>query len=285
MYFLWSLTPATARLTQNFLIFSPYQTILGRCDSELINIIKRTGKEILGEAKQQGSAAHGVLGANIVPTVLKANDDQSQGILLQEFLELLFQQFRAVVHIHENVILPNLRRIQKQYDIQLEIYSMVDIWSKIQSVLQLVQDLYLDMSAPASSATEKSDPNSQSSINGNAQPDLSSYFMKKKLLNMPVQMASALKTKKSPLFRFDLSSHAMSLNAYLQEQKDAQNHPNENEDQDKNDDDQYIVCKPSPENLAIMFEPMNKFMKEIEDELTAVKTDGLNLEPPGPRVV
>ena len=53
---------------------------------------------------------------------------------------------------------------------------------------------------------------------GSAPTDLNAFFQKKATL--PVIGTSFNKSKKCPLFRFDWSSHAMSLNAYLREQEE-----------------------------------------------------------------
>jgi hypothetical protein len=94
--------------------------------------------------------------------------------------------------------------------------------------------------------------------------DLSNYFAKRRGMGAA---SASLKMKKCSLFRFDSSSHAMSLNAYLQEQKEAMKEkaemngtPIDSIDLSLNHADQYMVCQPAAENIVLMFNSMMKYI-------------------------
>ena len=167
-------------------------------------------------------------GKSSIPIVLQSslvlgNSEQGQSpaaLSFQDFLEIIFLQFKTIAQIHENVILVHLRRIESQNNFaseEFQIYSMPEIWSKIQTVLQLVSDLYLDIGNSNEKTIVSSGMQESSSLTSSnpAASDLSSYFAKRRAINVAI---GGMK-KKTSLFRFDSSSHAISLNAYLQEQK------------------------------------------------------------------
>lgn len=60
--------------------------------------------------------------------------------LLLELLELLFDKFNAVAAAH-SVVLGHLQQTVaspcSQYDGEIKLYDMVDVWVKIQDVLQV----------------------------------------------------------------------------------------------------------------------------------------------------
>lgn len=258
------------------------QTIKERCEKELANIMKRTGRELAADSTQPSNWS--LHNKGNFPVVLNSslilgngeNISNKSSFILQDFLDLLFQQYRTVVHLHESVILYNLRRIESNQNIEcFNLYSIPDIWSKVQTILQFVADLYLDLSG--SNSSDKTLVSTGNNTTGGLMAanstvsDLSSYFAKKKGISVTV---SALKMKKMPLFRFDYSSHAMSLNAFLQEQKEALKEkselgetPIDSIDLSISHSEQYMVCNPAPENIVLMFNPMMKFIREIEEEL------------------
>lgn len=222
-------------------------------------------------------------GKSSIPIVLQSslvlgNSEQGQSpaaLSFQDFLEIIFLQFKTIAQIHENVILVHLRRIESQNNFaseEFQIYSMPEIWSKIQTVLQLVADLYLDIGNSNEKTIVSSGMQESSSLTSSntAASDLSSYFAKRRAINVAI---GGMK-KKTSLFRFDSSSHAISLNAYLQEQKEAmkektdlQGNQIDSIDFSLNSNDQFMVCQPSTENIVLMFNPLMKFIGEIEEEL------------------
>ena len=116
--------------------------------------------------------------------------------LLQGFIDGLMAQFRSVADVHESVVLLHLKRVSAGQ--QLELYTMSEIWNKIQSVLEVVADYCTNLNE---SKPEKETP---------ADSEISSYFARKRADNV---------NEKQKMFRFDLSSPAMIFNAYLEEQQ------------------------------------------------------------------
>lgn len=162
---------------------------------------------------------------NSLPVVLRESltvgVPDNKAPLLQELLDILYTQFQCTVEMHESVIIAKLQVVQEDSESPTN-YTVEDIWEKIQVVLQLVADLYIDMCTSASEKGNSNYPTSgDESVAGSGLSDLNSYFVKKKV-GLSAAVGSGFgKAKKFPLFRFDSSSHAMSLNAYLREQKEA----------------------------------------------------------------
>ncbi|RWS04217.1 Exocyst complex component 4-like protein [Dinothrombium tinctorium] len=259
------------------------EAIKDNANNELINIVKRTGRELLNIHSDSSLSAQNVYMSNtLVPVILRSSiviDKGNRTHLLRDMLELLFQQFRCVVQVHETHIIPNLRRIETQKSLfgeAMRIYNMAEIWSKLQIVLQLVVDLHMDISGTNGIDKSVANLTQESNIlthSSTTVADLNSFYVKKRVgLNMVNTFG---KIKKTPLFRFDLSSHAMSLNAYLQEQKEAMKEKAERSvggvidsiNISFSEAEQYIVCQPLPENIVVIFNPLMKFISEIDDEL------------------
>lgn len=286
------------------------ESIKDRADKELGNIVKRTGRELLGTVTTAAAnapssnvmTASSVSTSGTVPSVLRASlilsDPEHRSHLLNDLFLSLFAQFRQVVAFHETILIPNLKRIESksggtivsESGTNLRVYTMEDIWAKIQAVLEVIADFCLDIGGTAapttamttSTALDKSTNSmmqsdlttsflgSSSSAISNVS-DLNSYFARKNRVNLSVASSFA-RNKRVPLFRFDSSSHAMSLNAYLQEQKEVMREKAELTGEsldsiDISETERYIVCPPAPENLVIMFSPLMTFIQEIDTQL------------------
>ena len=288
------------------------EAIKDRSDKELGNIVKRTGRELLGIIGANSPSANIMTASSVstsgsIPSVLRASlilsDPEHRSHLLNDLLTALFAQFRLVVTFHETIVIPNLKRIESKASesesgTSLRIYTMEDIWAKIQAVLEVIADFCLDIGGTASSSHQTTGSAAISSIATSAildksttsvgtdlttsflgssssaisnVSDLNSYFVRKNRVNLSVASSFA-RSKRLPLFRFDSSSHAMSLNAYLQEQKEVMREKAELTGEsldsiDISETDRYIVCPPAPENLVIMFSPLMSFIQEIDAHL------------------
>ncbi|KAI1287367.1 Exocyst complex component 4 [Halotydeus destructor] len=202
------------------------EAIQARADKELISIVKKTGRELLDSTQDQLNHALAA-SQNIADTSLPTNlrDSLVDGVpdnkapLLQDVLDVLYSQFKCVVDVHQQIIIPQLQKLRDKERISSEvtIYHVDDIWAKVQSVLRLVADLYIEM---CTSSLEKTISNNQANGDENL-ADLNNYFARKKVGLSAAVGNSFAKSRKCPLFRFDSSSHAISLNAYLREQKEA----------------------------------------------------------------
>ena len=319
------------------------ETIKARTEGELMNVVKRTVSRMLERMKEKSSTRltkhldnwSYELNLNI-PCVLRCNailsNPNHSAYLLNDLCHLLFDQFRTVAQMHEQMLIPMFKRIEnlnqessKLSQINYKIYNMTEIWNKIQQVLNIVTDMYLDVNG-TNSQNQMSNPskminsdlmNLDGTLNGMGKNfDLNSFFVKKRVgLSAAVQAGNQLissnkqnflnniqnmsygqssQNKKSSLFRFDCSSHSISLNSYLSEQKQQlqQQHLDHKKDnsltgQQKNsfdsdesgsnvisiyDDQQtknqdYMLCQPTCENILILYIPLMKFVSEIDEKM------------------
>uniref|UniRef100_A0A8C3QF77 Exocyst complex component Sec8 n=1 Tax=Cyanoderma ruficeps TaxID=181631 RepID=A0A8C3QF77_9PASS len=176
--------------------------------------------------------------------------------LLLELLELLFDKFNAVAAAH-SVVLGHLQQTVaspcSQYDGDIKLYDMVDVWVKIQDVLQMLLTEYLDMK----NTRTASEPSAQLSYASSGR-EFAAFFAKKKP-----------QRPKNPLFKFESSSHAISMSAYLREQR-RELYSRSGELQGGPDDNliegggSKFVCKPGARNITIIFHPLLRFIQEIE---------------------
>uniref|UniRef100_A0A8B9ZVV6 Exocyst complex component Sec8 n=1 Tax=Anas zonorhyncha TaxID=75864 RepID=A0A8B9ZVV6_9AVES len=100
------------------------KAIQDRLEQELKQIVKRSTTQVADNGYQRGE--------NI--------SQENQPRLLLELLELLFDKFNAVAAAH-SVVLGHLQQTVaspcSQYDGDIKLYDMVDVWVKIQDVLQV----------------------------------------------------------------------------------------------------------------------------------------------------
>ena len=163
-----------------------------RSDKELSNIVRRTGRELL-DSHASSAATKG--------RMINVQGNSIPDHLLQEYIDGLLTQFRCVADIHETIILPNLRRVTNESSPDA-FYSMAEMWTKIQSLVEVVADHYSELSK-----------NKQEDQANSSENDISIYFMRKR----PELLTSSSESKH--MFRFDLSQPAMIFNEYLEEQQ------------------------------------------------------------------
>ncbi|KAI5618024.1 exocyst complex component 4, partial [Silurus asotus] len=176
-------------------------------------------------------------------------------LLLLELLELLFEKFNAVASAH-SVVLNHLQQIVVSpggAHEGIKLYEQADVSAKIQTVLQVLLMDYLDVKNTRSAA-EPSAQLSYASTGG----DFGAFFSKKK----PVR-------PKQSLFKFESSSHAISMSAYLREQR-RELYSKSGELQGGADDnlieggETKFLCKPGARNITVIFQPLLRFIQEIE---------------------
>ncbi|XP_005927243.1 exocyst complex component 4 isoform X1 [Haplochromis burtoni] len=213
------------------------KAIMERLEPELKQIVKRSTTQIADHAYQRGE--------NLA--------QESQPRLLLELLELLFDKFKAVAQAH-SVVLTHLKHIGVQAQEEgIKLYEQADVSAKIQTVLQVLLMEYLDVKN-SRSATEPSAQHSYASTGS----EFAAFFAKKK-----PQRA------KQSLFKFESSSHAISMSAYLREQR-RELYSKSGELQGGADDnlieggEMKFVCKPGARNITVIFQPLLRFIKEIE---------------------
>lgn len=163
-----------------------------RSDKELSGIIRRTGRELL-DSHAPSATTRG--------RMVNVQGNSIPDHLLQEYIDSLLVQFRCVTDMHETIILTTLRRVTGD-DNPDAFYTMAELWSKIQAMLEVVADRH----------TEYYKSKSDDAANA-AETDISVYFMRKK----PDVGSSSNESRH--MFRFDLSQPAMIFNEYLEEQQ------------------------------------------------------------------
>ncbi|XP_029779016.1 exocyst complex component 4 isoform X1 [Suricata suricatta] len=218
------------------------KAIKERLEQELQQIVKRSTTQVADSGYQRGE--------NLTA--------ENQPRLLLELLELLFDKFNAVATAH-SVVLGYLQDavvipLAQQEDVKL--YDMADVWVKIQDVLQMLLTEYLDMK----NTRTASEPSAQLSYASTGR-DFAAFFAKKKP-----------QRPKNSLFKFESSSHAISMSAYLREQR-RELYSRSGELQGGPDDNLIegggtkFVCRPGARNITVIFHPLLRFIQEIEHAL------------------
>uniref|UniRef100_A0A672GYU8 Exocyst complex component Sec8 n=1 Tax=Salarias fasciatus TaxID=181472 RepID=A0A672GYU8_SALFA len=229
------------------------KAIMERLEPELKQIVKRSTTQIADHAYQRGENLLTVSSPPSTPNLLSG----SLCRLLLELLELLFDKFKAVAQAH-SVVLAHLQQTALQrpggaYEEDIRLYEQADVSAKIQAVLQVLLMEYLDVKN-SRSATEPSAQLSYASTGS----EFAAFFAKKK-----PQRA------KQSLFKFESSSHAISMSAYLREQR-RELYSKSGELQGGADDnlieggEMKFVCKPGARNITVIFQPLLRFIQEIE---------------------
>ncbi|XP_073437084.1 exocyst complex component 4 isoform X2 [Dendrobates tinctorius] len=165
------------------------KAIKERLENELKQIVKRSTTQVADSGYQRGE------------TVTQENQPR----LLLELLELLFDKFNAVASAH-SVVLGYLQESvtsPTSQDGDTKLYDMAEVWVKIQTVIQILLTEYLDMKNTKTS----SEPSAQLSYASTGR-EFAAFFAKKKP-----------QRPKNSLFKFESSSHAISMSAYLREQR------------------------------------------------------------------
>ncbi|XP_061054723.1 exocyst complex component 4 isoform X2 [Eubalaena glacialis] len=218
------------------------KAIKERLEQELKQIVKRSTTQVADSGYQRGE--------NLTA--------ENQPRLLLELLELLFDKFNAVAAAH-SVVLGYLQDtvvtpLTQHEDVKL--YDMADVWVKIQDVLQMLLTEYLDMK----NTRAASEPSAQLSYASTGR-ECAAFFAKKKP-----------QRPKNSLFKFESSSHAISMSAYLREQR-RELYSRSGELQGGPDDNLIegggtkFVCKPGARNITVIFHPLLRFIQEVEHAL------------------
>ncbi|XP_062929112.1 exocyst complex component 4 isoform X4 [Mobula hypostoma] len=203
-----------------------------RFNQELEQIVKRSTTQIADHAYQRGEIV----------------SQENQPRLLLELLELLFEKFFAVAaahkivlgYLHQMVVSPSGLNMS-----EIKLYDMAEVWARIQNVLQILLTEYLDVK----NTRTASEPSSQLSY-ASTGSDFAAFFAKKRP-----------QRPKIPLFKFESSSHAISMSAYLREQR-RELYSKSGELQGGADDNLIegggtkFVCKPGARNITVIFHPL-----------------------------
>ncbi|XP_003467926.2 exocyst complex component 4 [Cavia porcellus] len=215
------------------------KAIKERLEQELKQIVKRSTTQVADSGYQR----------------VENLTVENQPRLLLELLELLFDKFNAVASAHSVVLgyLQDAVGIPPTQQEEIKLYDMADVWVKIQDVLQMLLTEYLDMK----NTRTASEPSAQLSYASTGR-EFAAFFAKKKP-----------QRPKNSLFKFESSSHAISMSAYLREQR-RELYSRSGELQGGPDDNLIegggtkFVCKPGARNITVIFHPLLRFIQEIE---------------------
>ncbi|KAG5886302.1 hypothetical protein JTB14_035715 [Gonioctena quinquepunctata] len=153
-----------------------------------------------------------------------------QGMVLEELIQILFKQLKAVAD-HQNFFLKCLDEACVEHSIEINPYNINYYWSQVQAVLQSFLTDYLDIQ----NVTSVLQINNINSIS-----DISMYFSRRKQT-----------VKRNFLFKFDDSSSALSLNNAIKSSKK----------------DKFLICPPHPNNVLIIYTPFMCFIEELEQKM------------------
>jgi len=137
--------------------------------------------------------------------------------------------------------------------------DLPEVWSKVQSVVQVLLTDYLDFK----SSTQLGSLNAQQSNNTLSEPaaDINSFFVRRK--------TNFTRPKRSSLFRFDSSSTALSLNDFVRENN---GNPVNGQKEEK-----VLVCDANPHNITLIFNQLLTFIQQVEKELSCPTGSHCNL--------
>ncbi|XP_014206548.1 exocyst complex component 4 [Copidosoma floridanum] len=216
------------------------EVIKTQMQSELLRIIEqasKTVKESLDKKK-----AH----VNIKVQDVNTGEPSSQSPLL-DLLNEIFSRFQQVITNHSTALC-GFAHVTKKHNVEVLVYEMADVWNGIQAALQILLTEYLDVQNVV-------DGSFQATLSLNEQTnDINMYFAKKK----PQRQKNGL------LFKFDSSTHAISLNNYLKDHRYSSLTFTDNKQLKSKKN---LVCKPDPNNITLIFRPIMQFIEDVERAL------------------
>lgn len=211
-----------------------------RCQRELMAIV-RNSSQLMYDVLQNSSFPY-----TNRPLFSGIVDAEQQNFLL-DLLTCILDQFRYVAFNHQSFLDSLQRIIMKKGLTDISYYEMADIYSKIQATIELFLSEYLDLHNTA--VTQRA---ATTFAKVPTATDISSFFLRKEVN----------RSKKHALFKFDGSSHAISMKSYLQEQKDSMREKNELDSVET--DQSILICQPMAKNITVIFKTLKQFISELE---------------------
>lgn len=160
---------------------------------------------------------------------------------LLKLLEILIEQLKTIAKRFCS-LLTALNDVSKNLQVSLPPLQPSDIWTTIQTVLQLLLTDYLDIQNTTNEPSVTPAYPDQSA-------DISSFFARRRIQ----------RPRKFPLFKFEYSSN---VNFLSKEQQTASSLC-ENKQRGK-----LLICSPDPFNITIVYKTLLKFVEEIECSTT-----------------
>ncbi|CAG7822682.1 unnamed protein product [Allacma fusca] len=207
--------------------------VKSQMDEKLLALVNHTSQQIIEYGDSNGIS-------------------DTDATLISDLLTTIFAQFRCIVHSHVRHI-SLLSKAVRENRIKVSMYSESDVWLKIQLVLQSTLKIYFDLSD--SKSTHNNGITSASNFRNPSANDINSYFSKKR----------PARQKKLPLFKFEYSLHGLNINDYVNEQDTL--------DRSLMDKHRFLVCKPNPRNILVIYGSVHSFILEIESALNGQKCE------------
>ncbi|KAK0167148.1 hypothetical protein PV327_004582 [Microctonus hyperodae] len=223
------------------------ESIKVQMQSELLKIIAQTTNQIKTNSEKSSMTPIKPLSTELSTVKITHNNENENHSLLLDLLQTIFEQFRLIVNAH-TMALRSFSFVCKKYNLDVRLYEIPDVWSKIQAVLQLLLTEYLDIQNMVDRPFQSSTTLTEAAV------DINTYFAKRK----PPRQKNGI------LFKFDSSSHPPTLNSYLKDQR--YNNPTLT-NSGHGRDTRRLVCEPDPKNITFIFRPMMQFIDEIERAL------------------
>ncbi|XP_046631029.1 exocyst complex component 4-like [Daphnia pulicaria] len=169
--------------------------------------------------------------------------------VLKELFEAVMEQMRRIVKAHA-VVLDSVKGLLKdqQYNNDVVMYTKEDVWSQVQTVIQVLLSQYWDIGSTASKSS-----NSGGSFSSNSQlaaADLNAYFSRRR---QP-------RAQKTTLFRFEGSLHSISLN-------DSNSDHYKQDSHGLDGSDRVLIVEPNARLVIEIYQPLMAFVQEIETAL------------------
>ena len=168
--------------------------------------------------------------------------------LLSQLFSAVVSQLQRVVEAHRLAAVAAARSVTRHKTESARL-DIAEIWSKVQSVIQVLLTDYLDFKSSSTTLMSLSSLPQQNSNNfSEPTADINSYFVRRK----------TARPKKTSLFRFDSSSTALSMNDYMREHVETEKETKE---------EKVLVCPADPHNITLIFNQLMQFIQEIEKAL------------------
>ena len=168
--------------------------------------------------------------------------------LLPQLFSAVVSQLQRVVEAHRLAAVAGNRSVTRHKTDPARL-DLAEVWSRVQSVIQVLLTDYLDFKSSSTTLMSLSSLPQQNS-NNFTEPtaDINSYFVRRK----------TARPKKTSLFRFDSSSTALSMNDYMREHVETEKESKE---------EKVLVCPADPHNITLIFNQLMQFIQEIEKAL------------------
>ncbi|XP_023334937.1 exocyst complex component 4 isoform X4 [Eurytemora carolleeae] len=178
-----------------------------------------------------------------------AKYSQGDKRLLPQLFSAVVSQLNRVVDAYRLAAKAGQRAVTRHKADPVRL-DLADVWSKVQSVIQVLLTDYLDFK---SSSTMGSINVHQNTSNNFSEPtaDINSYFVRRKIA----------RPKRSSLFRFDSSSTALTINDFMRENNA------EESGFGGGGDEKVLVCDANPHNITLIFNQLIAFIQQIEKAL------------------